>query len=133
MAALMHVNPESMHRNPAFSQAVRVPAGHDLVVIGGQNGVDQTGQIVGEDLASQTKQALRNLLTCLEAAGGEPQHLVHWRILVTEGEDLRAGFGAFQEVWGERPDPPAITFAFVSGLAVPGALVEIEALAAVPA
>ena len=132
MATLTHINPDSMHRNPAFSQAVRVPAGHDLVVIGGQNGVDQTGQIVAEDLAGQTKQALRNLLTCLEAAGGEPQHLVHWRILVTEGEDLLAGFAAFQEVWGERPDPPAITFAFVSDLGVPGALCEIEALAAVP-
>jgi enamine deaminase RidA (YjgF/YER057c/UK114 family) len=132
MATLTHINPESMHSNPAFSQAVRVPAGHDLVVIGGQNGVDQTGQIVDEDLASQTKQALRNLLTCLDAAGGKPQHLVHWRILVTEGEDLLAGFGAFREVWGDQPDPPAITFAFVSGLGVPGALCEIEALAAVP-
>ena len=133
MATLTHINPESMHRNPAFSQAVRVPAGHDLVVIGGQNGVDQTGQIVAEDLAGQTKQALRNLLTCLEAAGGEPQHLVHWRILIKDGADLLEGFGAFQEVWGERPNPPAITGAFVTGLAVPGALVEIEALAAVPA
>lgn len=133
MPTLTHINPASMHRNPAFTQAIRVPAGHDLVVIGGQNGVDGTGQIVGEDLASQTKQALRNLLTCLDAAGGEPHHLVHWRILVKQGEDLLAGFGAFQEVWGERPDPPAITFAFVSGLGVPGALCEIEALAAVPA
>ncbi len=133
MATLTHINPDSMHRNPAFSQAVRVPAGHDLVVIGGQNGVDQTGQIVAEDLAGQTKQALRNLLTCLEAAGGEPQHLVHWRILIKDGADLLEGFGAFQEVWGERPNPPAITGAFVTDLAVPGALVEIEALAAVPA
>ena len=30
-------------------------------------------------------------------------------------------------------EPPAITFAFVAGLAVPGALVEIEAVAAIPA
>ena len=62
MATMTHINPESMHRNPAFTQAVRVPSGHDLVVIGGQNGVDATGQIVAEDLAGQTKQALRNLL-----------------------------------------------------------------------
>jgi enamine deaminase RidA (YjgF/YER057c/UK114 family) len=36
------------------------------------------------------------------------------------------------EVWGRRPNPPAITAGIVSGLAVPGALIEIEALAAVP-
>lgn len=57
---------------------------------------------------------------------------MRWTILVTEGADLREGFAAFGEVWGNRLDPPAITVALVSGLAVPGAVVEIEAVAAVP-
>ncbi len=132
MATVTHINPESMHANPAFTQAVRVPAGHDLVVVGGQNGVDAAGGVVGDDIASQTRQALSNLLTCLEAAGAQPEHVVKWSILLVEGVDLQEGFGAFMEVWGQRPNPPAITSAFVSGLAVPGALVEIEAFAAVP-
>ncbi|HJV13665.1 MAG TPA: hypothetical protein VJ625_07200 [Propionibacteriaceae bacterium] len=42
------------------------------------------------------------------------------------------GFAAFMEVWGQRVNPPTTTSAFVSGFGVPGALCEIEALAAVP-
>ncbi|TDD66611.1 RidA family protein [Jiangella aurantiaca] len=129
---LTHINPESMHANPAFTWAVRVPAGADLVFIGGQNGVDESGQVVGPDIASQTRQALRNLLTVLEAAGARPEDVVKWTILIREGASLQDGFAAFGEVWGQRPNPPAITSAFVAGLAVPGALVEIEAVAAVP-
>jgi hypothetical protein len=40
--------------------------------------------------------------------------------------------GPLSEAWGRRPNPPAITVAFVSGFAVPGALVEIDAIAAIP-
>ena len=46
---------------------------------------------------------------------------------------LQEGFAAFGEFWPRDAPPPAITFAFVAGLAVPGALVEIEAVAAVRA
>ncbi len=46
--------------------------------------------------------------------------------------DLGAGFAAFQRAWGDRPDPPLVTAAMVAGLAVPDALVEIEATAVVP-
>ncbi|PZF83548.1 RidA family protein [Jiangella anatolica] len=132
MTLITHINPESMHSNPAFSWAVRVAAGADLVFIGGQNGVDGSGQVVAPDIASQTRQALTNLLTVLEAAGAKPEDVVKWTILIKEGASLQEGFAAFGEVWGQRPNPPAITGAFVAGLAVPGALVEIEAVAAVP-
>lgn len=128
---ITHINPESMHSNPAFTWAVRVPAGSDLVFIGGQNGVDQSGQVVGPDIASQTRQAVRNLLTCLDSAGARPEDVVKWTILIRDGESVQEGFAAFNEVWGQRPNPPAITSAFVAGLGVPGALVEIEAVAAV--
>ena len=46
---------------------------------------------------------------------------------------LQEGFAAFGEFWPRDAPPPAITFAFVASLAVPGALVEIEAVAAVAA
>jgi enamine deaminase RidA (YjgF/YER057c/UK114 family) len=48
-----------------------------------------------------------------------------------EGESLQDGLAEFGEVWGRRPNPSAITVAYVSGLAVPDAVVEIEAIAAV--
>jgi enamine deaminase RidA (YjgF/YER057c/UK114 family) len=127
---ITHVNPEKMHTNPAFSQAVVVEGAARTIYVGGQNAVDAEGKIVGAgDLGAQTEQALRNLETVLSAAGAGRDDVVKWTILVVQGQDLNAGFSAFQRVWGLPPRPPIITFAFVAGLANPDFLVEIEAMA----
>jgi len=129
---ITHVNPPGLHHNSAFSWAVRVPAGYDTIYVGGQNGVGPDGTVVGPGLGEQTRQAYANLRTCLEAAGASLTDVVKWTILCVEGAPMHEGFAAFGEVWPRDAPPPAITFAFVAGLAVPGALVEIEAIAAVP-
>jgi enamine deaminase RidA (YjgF/YER057c/UK114 family) len=127
---ITHVNPEKMHTNPAFSQAVVVEGAARTIYVGGQNAVDAEGKIVGAgDLGAQTEQALRNLETVLSAAGAGRDDVVKWTILVAQGQDLNAGFAAFQRVWGLPPRPPIFTFAFVAGLANPDFLVEIEAMA----
>jgi len=51
---------------------------------------------------------------------------------VLQGQDLRIGFEVFQGVWGNRPNPPAITGVFVAGLARPDLLLEMDAIAVVP-
>lgn len=130
---ITHVVPEHLPRNPAFSWAVRVPAGHDTIHVGGHDGVGPDGTVVGPGLGEQTRQAFANLRGTLEAAGASLTDVVRWTILCVEGQSLQEGFAAFGEVWPQGAPPPAITFAFVAGLAVPGALVEIEAVAAVPA
>jgi enamine deaminase RidA (YjgF/YER057c/UK114 family) len=132
MDAVSYLNPTQLHSNPAFTQAVRIPAGHDLIVIGGQNGVDSSGRVVSDDLAGQARQALSNLQVCLAEANADLDHVVRWSIMIRDGAPLLEGFAAFMEAWGERSNPPAITVAIVTGFAVPGALCEIEALAAVP-
>jgi enamine deaminase RidA (YjgF/YER057c/UK114 family) len=132
MDAVSYLNPAQLHSNPAFTQAVRIPAGHDLIVIGGQNGVDSSGRVVSDDLAGQARQALSNLQVCLAEANADLDHVVRWSIMIRDGAPLLEGFAAFMEAWGERSNPPAITVAIVTGFAVPGALCEIEALAAVP-
>ncbi|MEU2087346.1 RidA family protein [Nocardia beijingensis] len=132
MTITTHINPATMHSNPAFTQVVRVSAAADTIYVGGQNGVDSSGSVVGPGVAEQARQALANLQTCLAAAGASIEHVVKWTILIREGEPLGDGFAAFGEVWGGRPNPPAITVAQVAGFAVPGAVCEIEAVAAVP-
>jgi enamine deaminase RidA (YjgF/YER057c/UK114 family) len=131
MTAVLHINPESLHTNPAFSQVVRVPAGYDTIHVGGQNGVGSDGQLVGPGMAEQAQQAMANLRTCLEAAGEQLTDVVDWRVLCVQGAPLREGFAAFA-VWPRDAAPPAVTVAMVAGLALPGALVEIAATAAVP-
>ena len=41
-----HINPEGLHRNPAFSQAVVVEQPAKTIYVGGQNGVDSSGRVV---------------------------------------------------------------------------------------
>ena len=129
---IRHVNPDGMSRNPAYSQAVRVPAGYATVHVGGQNGVGPDGELVGAGLGEQARQAFANVGTCLEAAGAEVTDVVKWTILCVDGAPLAEGFCAFREFWPEDAPPPAITVALGAGLGVPGAMVEIEAVAAVP-
>jgi enamine deaminase RidA (YjgF/YER057c/UK114 family) len=64
------------HSNPAFTQAVRIPAGHDLIVIGGQNGVDSSGNVVSGDIGDQARQALSNVRACLREAHAGLEHIV---------------------------------------------------------
>jgi enamine deaminase RidA (YjgF/YER057c/UK114 family) len=125
-----HVSPDDMHQNPAFSQAVVVEGAARTIYVGGQNAVDAEGKIVGAgDLAAQTEQVLKNIETVLTASGAGRDDVVKWTILVVQGQDINAGFGAFQRVWGPSARPPIITFAFVAGLASPEFLVEIEVMA----
>jgi enamine deaminase RidA (YjgF/YER057c/UK114 family) len=126
-----HVNPEGLPRNPAYSQAVRVPAGYATIHVGGQNGVGSDGVLVGPGLGEQARQAFANVRTCLEAVGAAVTDIVKWTILCVDGAPLAEGFCAFEEFWPRDAPPPAITVALVAGLAVPGAMVEIEAMAAV--
>jgi enamine deaminase RidA (YjgF/YER057c/UK114 family) len=125
-----HINPDGLHRSPAFSQAVVVEHPARTIYVGGQNGVDAEGRPVGPTLAEQALQALRNLATILESEGAGLSHVVHWRIAVVAGHSIADGVAAFQQVWNPTDPPPAITVHTVAGLA-PGMLVEIDAVAVV--
>jgi enamine deaminase RidA (YjgF/YER057c/UK114 family) len=126
---ITHVNPPSLHTVPAFSQGVRLEGGA-LLVVGGQNGTDTTGDIVSDDLGEQTVQAFRNVLAVLADQGADQSHVARLTIYLKAGADVSAGYRAAAEVWGNHPT--AITVLQVAGLARPDALVEIDALAALP-
>ena len=128
------LNPDGLPRNPAFSNVAVVSGSVRTIYIGGQDAVDAEGNIVGiGDIAAQTEQVLGNLRTALAAAGAGPEHVVKWNVLVVDGQDFGAGYAAFQRVWGDQPNPPVITAAVVKGLAHPDFLVEMDAIAVVPA
>ena len=124
-----HINPEGLHHSPAFSQAVVVEQPAKTIYIGGQNGVDAEGQLVGATLGEQALQALRRIQLVVESEGGTLADVVHWRIAVVDGQPVQEGVAAFQQVWSREDPPPAITVHVVAGLG-PGFLVEIDAVAA---
>lgn len=123
------VEPEALPVSPVFLQGAITPTGRTLY-IGGQNGVLPDGSIP-PDPAEQTRVALRNILTILDEAGATQRDVVKMTIILVDTVDIRAGYAASREVWGDVPT--ALTALRVSGLARPDALVEIEVVASLPA
>lgn len=131
MAAIERIRPEGLVQSPAFSHVAIVPPGATTIYVGGQNAVEVDGTLVGEgDVAAQSLRALRNAKTALAAAGATVEDVVQWTVLFVEGVDLAAAYGAIASELASA-EPPLVTGARVSGLGVPGALVEIGAIAAV--
>ena len=124
-----HINPESLFTSPAFSQAIAVEAPARTIYVGGQNAVTATGEVVGDNMLDQTRQVLRNIQAALEAAGATLADIVSLTIAVVEGHALEDGYAAFQELSDAKAEPPTITVLVVSGLAHPGFLVEMSAIA----
>jgi enamine deaminase RidA (YjgF/YER057c/UK114 family) len=123
-----HLDPEELHRNPAFTQGVIAPAARTLYV-GGQLGTDSTGELL-DGIEAQTVQAMRNVLTVLAAANTGPEHVVKLTIYLVDGVDAQVGYAASRSVWGDHRT--AITVVSTAGHARPGALVEIDAIAVIP-
>ncbi|TPI46246.1 RidA family protein [Mesorhizobium sp. B2-9-1] len=126
------LNPQGMHSNPAYSQGVSLPASARIVLVGGQNGVDAEGNIVGKgDLAAQTTQALANLAKVLQAGGATLENLVSLSVYIVGDQDIAPGFGAWMAFWANRAPPPIIKALRVVGLGNPDFLIEIEGQAAI--
>lgn len=131
MASIQRIRPAGLVSSPAFSHVAIVPPGATTIYVGGQNAVDADGSLIGEgDVALQSARALGNVKTALAAAGASLGDVVQWNVLFVDGADIGAGYGAIASELASD-EPALVTAARVSGLGVPGALVEISAVAAV--
>lgn len=131
MDAITRLRPDGLVRSPAFSHVAVVPPGATTIYVGGQNGVDETGAVVSDDAAEQSARAIDNAATALAAAGATLADVVQWTVLLAEGADLSAAYGAVAQKLASDGEPALVTAAIVSALGVPGALVEVSAVAAV--
>ena len=111
-----------------YTDAVR--AG-DLLFISGLVGVDGRGALVGgDDVAAQARQVFENMRAVLDEAGARFEDVVKVTVYLTDVDDRPKINPVRQEVFGAAR--PASTLVEVSRLAVPGAKVEIEAVALIP-
>jgi enamine deaminase RidA (YjgF/YER057c/UK114 family) len=132
MNEVKFLRPPGLVSSPVFSHVAVVPPGATMIYIGGQNAVDANGAIVGgDDVAAQTRKVMDNVEAALAAAGAAITDVVHWSILLVAGADVQAAYGAAAPRLASDRDPALVTAAMVAGLAVPGALVEVSAIAAV--
>ncbi len=128
---IKRINPDALHKNPAFTQVATVDSSAKLVYVGGQNAVNVKGEIVGDDIGTQTEQAYKNVLIALEAAGATLNDVFKMTIYMVQGHSLQDAYAAAQKVQGRNAAPPTISFIMVAGLANPKYLIEIEAVAAI--
>lgn len=111
-----------------YSQAVRVG---NLVFTAGQVGlVPGTKEFAGPDIASQTRQVLKNIQGILEAAGSGMTHVVKTTVFLQDIAEWPAMNTVYAEFFPENP--PARSAVQVAALPL-GAKVEIEVVAEVPA
>ncbi|MDQ6931774.1 MAG: RidA family protein [Candidatus Eremiobacteraeota bacterium] len=104
------------------------------VFVAGQIGWNARAELVSDDFAQQTRQALENVIAVLREAGAAPEHIVRMTWYITDRREYsrcKAAVGAaYREIMGGHY--PAMTLIEVSGLLEDGAKVEIEATAIVP-
>ncbi|WP_136043374.1 MULTISPECIES: RidA family protein [unclassified Microbacterium] len=124
-------SPEGLVVSPAFSHVAVVPPGATTIYVGGQNGVDSTGAVVSADAGEQSLRAVENARIALESAGAGLDDVISWTVLIHQDADLRAAYGAVASRLAREGAPPLVTAAIVAGLGVPGALIEVSAVAAV--
>jgi enamine deaminase RidA (YjgF/YER057c/UK114 family) len=131
MASIQRIRPQGLVRSPGFSHVAVVPPGATTIYVGGQNAVDTDGSLVGgDDVVVQSGRALQNAKTALASAGATLDDVVHWTVLIVDGVDLAAAYRAIASELASD-EPALVTAARVAGLGVPGALIEISAVAAV--
>jgi adhesin HecA-like repeat protein len=131
--SVSYLNPDGLHRNPAFSQVVVTSGRARTVYVGGQNAVNAAGAIVGKgDMHLQAEQVANNLRVALASAGAGIKDVVKWTVYVLHGQPVGPAMGAFQKVFGPLQNPPVISVLFVAGLAHPDFLLEVEAVAVIP-
>jgi 2-iminobutanoate/2-iminopropanoate deaminase len=120
-------NPSTVREPTGYTHAIDVRGAERWLVISGQVGMALDGT-VPDTGGAQITQALANLRAVLEANDMTVTNIVKTTVFLTDRSLLGAFRAARTAVFGEHA--PASTLLFVSGLADPRFVVEIEAEAA---
>ena len=112
---------------------VSIATGTRVIHISGQTAVDTEGKVVGTTHLEQSRHALRNLRTALEAAGATLADIAKLNTYMVDysWEALEALMTAAKEVFGEPYPLTANTLVGVASLWLPELLVEVDAVAIV--
>lgn len=131
-SAIQRLRPDGLVHSTAFSHVAVVPPGATQIHVGGQNAVDASGTLIGDgDVVAQVDRVMANVDIALEAAGATFADLIGLSVVLVDGVDLRAAYGAAAAHLAGGDPPPLVSVSMVAALAVPGALVEVSASAAV--
>ena len=125
-----HLNPEGVSRPANYTHVVSGTG--RVVYISGQVPVDASGKLVGlGDFAAQADKVFENLATCLASAGATFADVVKLTTYIVNyvPDKHRALLQAARAKHLPAENPPASTLVGVQSLALPGFMLEIEAVA----
>jgi enamine deaminase RidA (YjgF/YER057c/UK114 family) len=125
------INPDELHKPPGYTHVVEATAPARLVYIAGQLGVDRDGKL-SSDFRLQAVQTFENLEAALAAVGGRFKHVVKLNNYLVDVKYLPI-FRQVRDSYLADRNRPASTTVAISALAREGALLEIEAVAVLPA
>jgi enamine deaminase RidA (YjgF/YER057c/UK114 family) len=121
------INPSELHPAPGFSH-VAIAEGTRVVHLAGQLGLEADFSLAADDLYGQTVKAMRNIEVAMAAAGIGWDDVVRRTIYTVHPTEYEVITRAIDEVTGGAAHP-AQTIVGITGLAVPGCLIEIECTA----
>ena len=134
----MKIDPVSVPGRPrpsGYSDGMLVSGPARLLFVSGQIGWDERRTLVSADFVAQFRRALENAVAVVRAAGGGPESIVRLTLYVVDKREYAARVkevgDAYRAVMGRAY--PAMSLIPVPDLLEPGARVEIEATAALPA
>jgi enamine deaminase RidA (YjgF/YER057c/UK114 family) len=126
-------DPKTMPHRTGYSQVAEVTSGK-LVLIAGQVPHDTDDKLVGEgNFAAQVEQVFKNVDAAVRAAGGSMKDLAkinNYVVASVTPEQIRA-FREVRDRYVNTAAPPVSTLIYVSRLAQPGWLFEMDAVAVI--
>jgi enamine deaminase RidA (YjgF/YER057c/UK114 family) len=125
------INPDNMFVPPGYTQVVETTGPGRIVYIAGQMGIDKDGRLPG-DFRAQAIQTFENLRSALAAVGGSMDDIVKLNNYLLDIAYLPI-IRDVRVAYLKSDNPPASTTLQVSGFALVGALLEVEAVAMLPA
>jgi len=128
------VQPEGWKKPKGYANGVVLSGQSKLVFAAGQVAWDKDEKLVGRgDFGAQFEQALRNVVSVLQAAGAQPAHIVRLTVYVTDKQMYVAHAKKIGVLWKDHVGRhyPAMSLVEVADLLEEGALVELEATAAI--
>ncbi len=125
--------PEGWLPPVGYANGIAAPGG-TIVFIAGQVGWDAQQRFQSPDLVPQFEQALKNILTILAEAKGEPKHICRMTAYCVDKQAYLAARPELGRIWRRLMGNhyPAMSMIFVSDLLDAPGKIELEATAVVP-
>jgi enamine deaminase RidA (YjgF/YER057c/UK114 family) len=125
------VQPDAIFKTATYTHVVEVTGPGRLIYTSGEQGRDRDGHFPA-DIAGQSVQAFENIKAALAAVGATFDNVIKLNVYMLDLRKHQPIFSEIKQRYVNKNAPPASTTVQVALLTRDDALVEVEAVAALP-